>query len=122
MSDSEQSGLFSDSGEQRRRAYLRLKLSVPVEVQTEASETPIRGATADLAMGGCYVETMFPFPVGTKLDLKLQLEGTLLIEALVVTSDPQVGNGIEFTKMLPEDREELKAYLEAATEAQKEKS
>jgi hypothetical protein len=73
-------------------------------------------------MGGCYVETMFPFPVGTKLDLKLQLEGTLLIEALVVTSDPQVGNGIEFTKMLPEDREELKAYLEAATEAQKEKS
>jgi hypothetical protein len=29
-----------------------------------------------------------------------------------------VGNGIRFTRMLPEDREALKAFLEAAQQAQ----
>jgi hypothetical protein len=29
-----------------------------------------------------------------------------------------VGNGIKFTKMLPEDQEELRKYLEAAQQAE----
>jgi c-di-GMP-binding flagellar brake protein YcgR len=102
-------------GGQNRRAYPRLKLKLPVEITTESSDAPIRGATSDLSVNGCYIETMFPFPVGSQLDLKLQAENTLLIEARVVTSDPQVGNGIAFEKMLPEDREELEKFLEAAT-------
>jgi hypothetical protein len=55
---------------------------------------------------------MFPLPLGTALDLKLRLENTLLIVATVVTCDPQVGNGIRFERMLPEDLEELRRYLE----------
>jgi len=97
-----------------RREYERLKLKVPIELYMEGSAFPIRGATADLSLGGCYVETIFPLPSGTELELKLQLEGTLLIRAIVATSDPQVGNGIRFTRMLAEDVEELRAYLEAA--------
>ena len=96
-----------------RRESSRLKVRVPIEIDVEGSSVPIRGATADLSAGGCYIETMFPFPVGTVLDLKLQLENTLLVAATVVTSDPQVGNGIRFERMLPEDREELQKYLEA---------
>jgi len=107
-----------DAQHQNRRHNPRLKLSVPVELNLEGSESPIRGATSDLSLGGCYIETMFPFPAETTLDLKLQLENTLLIAARVVTCDPQVGNGIEFLKMLPEDREELRTFLEAAEEAQ----
>ncbi len=53
-------------------------------------------------------------PVGTHLELKLRLDDTLLVLATVVTSDPQVGNGIQFNKMLPEDLDELRAFLEAA--------
>jgi hypothetical protein len=67
-------------------------------------------------MGGCYVETIFPFPVGTALDLKLQIDSPLLIDATVATCDPQVGNGMRFTRMLPEDRNALEAFLEAAQE------
>lgn len=96
-----------------RRESSRRKIRVPIEIDVEGSSVPIRGATADLSAGGCYIETMFPFPVGTVLDLKLQLENTLLVAATVVTSDPQVGNGIRFERMLPEDREELTKYLEA---------
>jgi c-di-GMP-binding flagellar brake protein YcgR len=96
-----------------RRDYSRLKIRVPIEIEVEGGSSPIRGATADLSAGGCYIETMFPFPVGTTLDLKVQLENTLLVAATVVTCDPQVGNGIRFERMLPEDREELRKYLEA---------
>jgi c-di-GMP-binding flagellar brake protein YcgR len=108
----------SEGQRQDRRGYRRLKVSVPVEMNLEGSETPIRGATSDLSAGGCYIETMFPWPPGTILDMKLQLENTLLIAATVVTCDPQVGNGIQFSRMLPEDREELQTFLDAIEKAQ----
>jgi len=41
-----------------------------------------------------------------------------LISAIVVTCDPQVGNGIRFNTRLAEDREALAAFLEAAKQAQ----
>jgi hypothetical protein len=99
-----------------RRQYPRSKVTIPFELRLEDSDAPMRGATADLSLSGCYIETMFPFPIGTNVELKLQLEGTLLVLGSVITSDPQVGNGIQFTKMLPEDMEELRAYLEAEEE------
>ncbi len=60
------------------------------------------------------METIFPLPIGTNLELKLQLEDTLLVLGTVVTCDPQVGHGIRFSRMLPEDIEQLRIYLETA--------
>ena len=100
--------------DQDRREYPRVKVRVPVELCVEGSDTPLRGATSDLSLSGCYIESVFPFPIGTTLELKLQVDGTLLVLATIVTSDPQVGNGLKFTRMLPEDIEELRAFLEAA--------
>jgi hypothetical protein len=97
-----------------RRQHPRFKVRVPVEFFTEGSDSPIRGATSDLSLGGCYIETVFPFAIGTRLELKLQVDGTLLVIATVATSDPQVGNGIQFTRMLPEDIDELRAFLDSA--------
>ena len=97
-----------------RRAHARLKTTVPLEIQVEGSNSPHRGATADLSLTGCYIETIFPWPIGTNLELKLQLGGTLLVLGTVVTCDPQVGNGIQFNKMLPEDIDELRSFMEAA--------
>ena len=104
-----------------RRENPRLKIKVPVELYLEGKDTPYRTATSDLSLHGCYIETIFPFPVGTVLELKLQLTGTLLVLAIVATSDPQVGNGIKFTKMLPEDVDELRAFLDAAEKTATEK-
>jgi len=98
---------------QHQRKHPRVKVAVPVEISVEDSKAPIRGATSDISLGGCYIETMFPFAVGTTMDLKLEAGGTLLVLARVVTCDPQVGNGIQFTQMLPEDLEELRAFIDA---------
>jgi len=101
-----------------RRKHPRFTVSVPVEVRAEGSDTPIRCATSDISLGGCYIESMYPFPVGTEVELKLQLEGTLLILAQVVTSYPQVGNGLQFVKILPEDHDELSAFLDSLAKKQ----
>lgn len=109
----------SGAGGERRKS-LRSKVSVPFELELEGG-VPVRGATADLSAGGCYIESMFPYPVGTTMDMKLQLENTLLVAATVVTCDPQFGNGIRFDRMLPEDHEELEAYLRKLEQEQKSK-
>jgi|SRR5579863_2897204 len=96
-----------------RRSHPRFKISVPLEIYREGGEIPARCATSDLSLSGCYIETVFPDRIGTCLHLKLQLEDTLLIQATVVTSDPQVGNGIRFEKMLPDDLEQLRAFLDS---------
>jgi len=104
-----------------RRDNARIKVKVPVELHLENSDAPFRTATTDLSLRGCYIESLFPFPLGTVLEIKLQLTETLLVLGSVVTCDPQVGNGIQFTKMLPEDIEELRTFLEAAQKEAAEK-
>ncbi len=101
-----------------RRGHPRLKTTAPLELHVEGSDSPHRGATTDLSLTGCYIETIFPWPIGTNLELKLQLAGTVVVLATVVTCDRQVGNGIQFTKMLPEDINELRSFLEAAETAE----
>jgi hypothetical protein len=102
---------------QERRDSTRIKVSVPVELFTPESDVPHRCATTDLSQSGCYIESVLPFPIGTIFEMSLQLDETLLVVGTVVTRDPQVGNGIKFTRMLPEDREILRAYVEAAQQA-----
>src|ERR1700735_539793 len=118
MEDSDRDRSFRDEQRPERRVHARVKVKVPVELFAPNSDIPQRGATSDISEAGCYIETMFPFPVGTTLEMSLQVHGTLLAVGQVVTCDPQVGKGIEFTKMLPEDQEELRAYVKAALQSE----
>ncbi len=105
---------------EERRKHPRLKVRVPVEMLTEASEAPIRGETADLSLGGFYIEMMFALEIGTLVDITLQVgNSTLLAVGEVVTCDRAVGNGIRFTRMLPDDCEELDRFLQAVGAQQK---
>jgi c-di-GMP-binding flagellar brake protein YcgR len=107
------------STNQNRRENPRFKVRIPIEFRPEDSEIPMRGATADLSLGGCYVEMMFTFPVETKLEMSLRVgDRTMRVMATVVTRDLQVGNGIKFVGMLPEHRKALRLYLDAAEKHQ----
>ena len=126
MDDSDQNpSAYSDlssetsrEGRPEKRDSARIKVKVPVEVYAPNSEIPLRGATSDLSQTGCYIESIFPFPIGTALEMSLEVDGTVLALGTVMTCDPQVGNGIKFTKILPEDQEQLRAYIEAAQQEQ----
>jgi hypothetical protein len=99
--------------EPERRKHSRAKLHVTAEFRIAGGEIASRAATSDLSLGGFYLETMFTMPVGTELEVTLHLETPVLAIAVVATCDPSFGNGIHFTKMLPEDEEVLRSYLEA---------
>jgi c-di-GMP-binding flagellar brake protein YcgR len=95
-----------------RRRHLRQKVAVEVRLQLEKHATPLRAQTADISLGGCYVEMMFTLEVGTKVKLTLWLQDAKLdVEGTVVTRDLQVGNGIQFTGINPEDSARLKQFL-----------
>jgi hypothetical protein len=100
---------------EERRKSPRVKVNVPVEIHVDGSAAPLHCATSDISLGGCCVESMYPFPAGTHLELKLQVADTVLIEAKAVTCDPQFGNGIAFVKMLPEDSDKLAEFLDSAS-------
>jgi len=83
-------------------------------MRVQGSVSPIRGKTADISLGGFYLSTVFTFTVGTELDITFQAgEATVLAVGRVVTCDPNVGNGIQFLRMLPEDQEELGNFLQS---------
>jgi tetrahydromethanopterin S-methyltransferase subunit E len=100
------------NGEKRR--HRRFNMRIPVELRVQGSNSAITGETADISLGGFYLPTMFTFKVGTELDITLQTSNaTMLAVGRVVTCDPNVGNGVQFLRMLPEDQEELNNFLQS---------
>ena len=60
------------------------------------------------------MEMMFTFPVGTILEVCLRIGHPVQAKAIVVTRDLQVGNGLKFLDLLPEDQDALHSYLDTA--------
>jgi hypothetical protein len=96
-----------------RRRWPRHKISFPLELRDERLKTPMRISATDVSGNGCYVESMLPLPVGTVLRVDFYLNDEhITITAVVRTCDPGVGNGIEFTGMPKERKEQMQAYLD----------
>ena len=103
------------------RKFPRSKVAIQVELKSEGAAMPSRTETADLSLGGCYIEMSFTLQVGTKLDLGLWLDDErIATKAVVVTHHPQFGNGMEFHDMSQEDQAKLDRFLKKC-EAQAEK-
>jgi|SRR4051794_22952959 c-di-GMP-binding flagellar brake protein YcgR len=95
-----------------RRHYARLRCALPVDVRPLHSSFPLQAETTDLSLGGCYVATMFPLPIGTEVEFRFWIEETRVgCRAVIRTCDPGVGNGIQFSDLDELSRERLQAYL-----------
>jgi c-di-GMP-binding flagellar brake protein YcgR len=115
----------SKSHDPERRRYPRVKATIPVELIC-AGKSPMRTATDEISLCGCYVEMMFTIDVGTKVGVVFSLNQERVgAKGLVVTKHPQVGNGIDFIEMAPEGRLKLSEYISerdretTSTEAQR---
>ncbi|MGA2337488.1 MAG: PilZ domain-containing protein [Terriglobales bacterium] len=96
------------------RRWPRHKISVPLELRADHAKAPIRMNASDVSGNGCYVESMMPFPLGTVLRIEFWLDSERIgITGEVRTSDPGVGNGIEFTGMPEGTKQRVQAYLDA---------
>jgi len=101
---------------QDRRKSMRVKAAVQLELRVQDSEVPIRLQTADISMGGFYVEMSVTLPIGTRVKATLWLgEKKVIGTGIVVTCHPQFGNGVELTAVSAQDQVVLATFLDAAT-------
>jgi len=97
-----------------RRRWERHKINILIALYDERTSVPIRVTASDISASGCYVETLSPFPIGTGLGAELWLgPEKVMTRALVRTSDPRVGMGIEFVGLKTEGQQRFQAYLQA---------
>lgn len=96
-----------------RRSHIRYKCHVAAEIRTPQSRFPMTVETTDVSLGGCYVATMFPLAPGTKVDFRCWIGATAIAcKAVIRTSDPNVGNGIQFLDLDELSRAVLANHLE----------
>jgi hypothetical protein len=96
-----------------RRRYTRHRISFPLEFRDERVKTPMRVNATDVSGNGCYVETILPLAVGTTLRVEFWIEEEKISTSAVVrTSDPGVGNGVEFTGLHPDVKQRLQTHLD----------
>jgi c-di-GMP-binding flagellar brake protein YcgR len=100
-------------GRIERRRYPRFKCVIPVEIRLPGVSFPSQGQTTDISLGGCYISSGFNMSVGTEIELKLWVGDVgVKTTAIIRTSDPGVGNGMEFTGLDEAGKQTLSAFLD----------
>jgi hypothetical protein len=85
-----------------RRRNLRFPFTATVEAIENKTGTKIIGRTSDLSLGGCYVDTLSPFPIGTEAKLRIQRENeTFEAQVKVIFSLIGMGMGVAFVSAQP---------------------
>jgi hypothetical protein len=99
------SGLVSDRCEPgERRASSRCTCKGSILIRQPLTRFPLGASVSDISLTGCYVELLTTLPIGTKVELTLQvIEITVHCSAEVRTSHPGVGMGIKFEKLSETD-------------------
>ena len=86
-----------------------------VELLEADVQARIRARTGDLSMHGCYVDTLNPFPVQSKVKVTItHNEKSFTALGTVAHAEPNVGMGISFSKVEPNQTEILLQWLVAA--------
>jgi hypothetical protein len=96
----------------KRRSVRRCTLVASAEVTELGSGTLLSARTSELGLGGCYVDSLNPFPEGTLVGLRiLRDQGVFETKAKVAYCDARFGMGLAFTEMTPDQRSLLEAWL-----------
>jgi len=100
------------TAEAERRGTNRHSVTASAEVVELTSGAKFSTRTTDLGPGGCFVDTMVPFPVGSNVRVKVHQAKTQFETAgLVVYSQTGLGMGIAFGDMAPSQRQALDAWI-----------
>jgi PilZ domain len=116
---------------EERRQHPRYPFTGTLEAFELESETRMQGRTADLSEGGCYVDTMSPFPAQTRVRVRItRAQRSFESQATVVYSVAGMGMGLRFESTEPQQLVSLRKWVselsgESSTETapeEKEKS
>jgi hypothetical protein len=123
MSDSSKKPLFMPGSTQPKsgkpldnRETIRFPFTASAQVIDRRSSVRIVGRTADIGPGGCYIDTISPFPVGTVASVRVEHGGrTFEAIATVTYSHISMGMGLAFKEINPEHRTVLNYWIAELT-------
>jgi len=109
-------GKNTGTGEAERRNNDRHLVTASAEVVELGSGAKFSTRTTDLGPGGCFVDTMVPFPVGANVRVSVH-KGKTQFETggVVVYSQAGLGMGIAFETLEPQQRAALDNWLTELT-------
>ncbi len=109
-------GKAAGASEADRRNTDRHAITASAEVVELGSGAKFSTRTTDLGPGGCFVDTMVPFPVGANVRVSVH-KGKTNFETggVVVYSQAGLGMGIAFESMQPEQHEALDKWIAELT-------
>lgn len=94
------SGEKSSKPEDQRRRYMRYGCNGTATIRVDMSTS---GSISDISLGGCFITTKTPFPVGTPVGLMLTVNNvSVRVKGIVQTAD-QVGMGVAFSAITSEE-------------------
>jgi hypothetical protein len=96
----------------KERAVKRCPFVASAEVLEVGTGTKLSARTSEIGIGGCYVDALNPFAIGTAVAVKITRDqGAFHSKARVVYSDPSFGMGLAFESLDPEQRAILENWL-----------
>jgi hypothetical protein len=99
-------------GGPERRVQTRFPFTASADVYELRSQTRLNGRCSDLSVGGCYIDTLSPFPVGAVVRVRLVRDSRAFESAAVITyAHTSMGMGLSFTGMKREDQEVLRSWI-----------
>ena len=100
-------------GSERRRSP-RYRFIAEAEIVEIANETKLRARTNDLSIGGCFLDTLNPSPMGTEIQVKIRHAGAVFnARGRVVFVVPNLGMGVCFTRIDSNEAVVLHEWLSA---------
>lgn len=95
-----------------RRSTPRYALIATAEIFDPIGNIRLSGRTAEIGLGGCYVDALNILPKGTVIELSIQRDaGVLKTWGRVVYAHENIGMGVQFFDIAPEQQALLKEWL-----------
>ena len=99
-----------------RRHAARYQFTAAAEVIEHSTGARFSTRTTDLGPGGCFVDTLVPFPVGSNIRIALHKgQNTFETDGTVVYAQSGLGMGIAFNDLNPDEALALSEWLAEVT-------
>ena len=82
-----------------RRAFSRLRCQIPARLTSGAGSRATGGVVSGISLSGCFIEVPIAMPVGSEIEISLEVGEGARSRGLVRRSLPAQGIGIEFILM-----------------------
>jgi len=100
-----------ESGPERRRV-VRYPFTAAAVILDLSSHARVAGRSSDLGLGGCYIDILSPFAVGSAVRVRLEREQKVFeAGATVMYAQVSFGMGLAFTEIKPEHQAVLQAWV-----------